>query len=51
MAGQRKNINVKVDDTNVIYFPHQIYKQLELDEELGLKIITNEEDKSESEKG
>ena len=45
MVGGRKNINIRVDNTSEIYFPHWIYKRLELDEELGLKRITNEEDR------
>ncbi|PON86951.1 Serine/threonine protein kinase [Trema orientale] len=45
MVGGRKNINVRVDNTSEIYFPHWIYKRLELDEELGLKRVTNEEDR------
>ncbi|PON86949.1 Serine/threonine protein kinase [Trema orientale] len=45
MVGGRKKINVKADTTSELYFPHWIYRQLELDEELGLKRITNEEDR------
>ncbi|PON86952.1 GPCR kinase [Trema orientale] len=45
MVGGRKNVNVRGDNTSEIYFPHWIYKRLELDEELGLKRITNEEDR------
>ncbi|XP_024023262.1 LEAF RUST 10 DISEASE-RESISTANCE LOCUS RECEPTOR-LIKE PROTEIN KINASE-like 2.4 [Morus notabilis] len=45
LVGGRSNINVRVDNTSEIYFPHWIYKRLELDEELGLKRIQNEEDK------
>ncbi|PRQ37727.1 putative glycerophosphodiester phosphodiesterase, protein kinase RLK-Pelle-LRK10L-2 family [Rosa chinensis] len=44
MAGGRKNINVEVEDTSEIYFPHWIYKRLELDQELGLQSIMNGED-------
>ncbi|KAI3502591.1 hypothetical protein L1887_30754 [Cichorium endivia] len=36
MVGGRKNIEVEVDHTSEIYFPHWIYKKVELDEELGL---------------
>ncbi|KAI3699083.1 hypothetical protein L2E82_43107 [Cichorium intybus] len=36
MVGGRKNIEVGVDHTSEIYFPHWIYKKVELDEELGL---------------
>ncbi|KAM3693496.1 hypothetical protein ACJW31_08G171700 [Castanea mollissima] len=39
-----KNIDVSVDCTNEVYFPHWIYKRLELKEELGLKGILNEAD-------
>ncbi|KAK9950848.1 hypothetical protein M0R45_006314 [Rubus argutus] len=45
MAGGRRNINVEVENTSEIYFPHWIYKRLELDQELGLRSIMNEEDK------
>ncbi|KAL6188015.1 hypothetical protein ACLB2K_039410 [Fragaria x ananassa] len=41
--GGRRNINVEVEDTSEIYFPHWIYKRLELDEELGLQCVTNED--------
>ncbi|KAF7117198.1 hypothetical protein RHSIM_RhsimUnG0000400 [Rhododendron simsii] len=36
MIGVRKNISVEVDHSSEIYFPHWVYKHLELDEELGL---------------
>ncbi|KAL6190348.1 hypothetical protein ACLB2K_036746 [Fragaria x ananassa] len=49
MVGGRRNINVEVEDTSEIYFPHWIYKRLELDEELGLQCVTNE-DKSRARK-
>ncbi|KAM3741343.1 hypothetical protein ACB098_08G169500 [Castanea mollissima] len=39
-----KNIDVSVDCTSEVYFPHWIYKRLELKEELGLKGILNEAD-------
>ncbi|XP_020410347.1 rust resistance kinase Lr10 [Prunus persica] len=45
MVGGRRNINAEAEDTSEIYFPHWIYKRLELDEELGLPSIMNEEDK------
>ncbi|KAL5553144.1 hypothetical protein UlMin_040545 [Ulmus minor] len=45
MVGGRKNINVRVDNTSEIYFPHWIYRQLEIDEDLGMKRIMNEEDR------
>ncbi|KAF3431905.1 hypothetical protein FNV43_RR26641 [Rhamnella rubrinervis] len=40
MVGGRKNVNVGVDNTSEIYFPHWIFKRVELDGELGLKRIT-----------
>ena len=43
MTKGRKNIDVIVDHTSEIYFPHWIYKHLELDEELGLQGLTNKE--------
>ncbi|THG12995.1 hypothetical protein TEA_006976 [Camellia sinensis var. sinensis] len=43
MVGGRKNIDVEVDRTSEIYFPHWIYKRLELDEELGVLGIMNDE--------
>ncbi|KAK9999680.1 hypothetical protein SO802_019283 [Lithocarpus litseifolius] len=36
MVGGRKNVDVSVDFSSEIYFPHWIYKHLELNEELGL---------------
>ncbi|PRQ33582.1 putative glycerophosphodiester phosphodiesterase, protein kinase RLK-Pelle-LRK10L-2 family [Rosa chinensis] len=44
MVGGRRNINVEADNTSEIYFPHWIYKRLELDE-LGIQSVTNAEDK------
>ncbi|XP_010264690.1 PREDICTED: LEAF RUST 10 DISEASE-RESISTANCE LOCUS RECEPTOR-LIKE PROTEIN KINASE-like 2.4 [Nelumbo nucifera] len=41
MVGGRKNIQVEVDNTSEIYFPHWIYKRLGLEEDLGLHGITN----------
>ena len=46
MIGGRKNVNVGVDNTSEIYFPHWIYKRVELDEELGLKRIVSEDEKT-----
>ncbi|KAF3431900.1 hypothetical protein FNV43_RR26636 [Rhamnella rubrinervis] len=43
MVGGRKNINVG-GHTSQIYFPHWIYKRIELNEELGLERIVDEED-------
>ncbi|KAH7839691.1 hypothetical protein Vadar_007387 [Vaccinium darrowii] len=43
MVGGRKNISVEVDRTSEIYFPHWVYKRLELDEELGLYGIMDDE--------
>ncbi|KAF7827783.1 LEAF RUST 10 DISEASE-RESISTANCE LOCUS RECEPTOR-LIKE PROTEIN KINASE-like 2.1 isoform X2 [Senna tora] len=45
MVGGRKNVNVEVDCTSEIYFPHWIYKRLELNQELALQSIRNEGDK------
>ncbi|RHN82390.1 putative glycerophosphodiester phosphodiesterase [Medicago truncatula] len=44
MVGQRKNIKVEVDCSSDLYFPHWIYKRLELNQDLGLKSIKNEND-------
>ncbi|KAI3729456.1 hypothetical protein L6452_18116 [Arctium lappa] len=45
MVGGRKNIEVEVDHTSEIYFPHWIYKKVELhDEKLGLYGIMNDEE-------
>ncbi|KAI8539064.1 hypothetical protein RHMOL_Rhmol09G0152400 [Rhododendron molle] len=43
MVGGRKNISVEVDRTSEIYFPHWVYKRLELDEGLGLHGIMDGE--------
>ncbi|KAI8539058.1 hypothetical protein RHMOL_Rhmol09G0151900 [Rhododendron molle] len=43
MVGRRKNISVEVDRTSEIYFPHWVYKRLELDEGLGLHGIMDGE--------
>ncbi|XP_060214800.1 rust resistance kinase Lr10-like [Lycium barbarum] len=45
MVGGRKNVDVGVDRTSEIYFPHWIYRRIELDEELQLIGIMNEEEK------
>ncbi|KAF8037756.1 hypothetical protein BT93_B0561 [Corymbia citriodora subsp. variegata] len=45
MVSRRKNIEVIVDRPSEIYFPHWVHRRLELQEELGLRGITNEEDK------
>ncbi|XP_059316925.1 rust resistance kinase Lr10-like isoform X1 [Lycium ferocissimum] len=45
MAGGRKNVDVGVDRTSEIYFPHWLYQRIELDEELQLIGIMNEEEK------
>ncbi|KAM3692977.1 hypothetical protein ACJW31_08G130100 [Castanea mollissima] len=44
MVGGRKNIDVSVDLTSEIYFPHWIYKRLEQNEELGLLGLLKEGD-------
>ncbi|XP_056164413.1 LEAF RUST 10 DISEASE-RESISTANCE LOCUS RECEPTOR-LIKE PROTEIN KINASE-like 2.7 isoform X2 [Syzygium oleosum] len=44
MVGGRKNVEVGMDRTSEIYFPHWIHRRLELQEELGLRGIMNEED-------
>ncbi|KAF3954527.1 hypothetical protein CMV_020139 [Castanea mollissima] len=44
MVGGRKNIDVSVDSVSEIYFPHWIYKRIELDEELGLQGLISKED-------
>ncbi|XP_030959261.1 PR5-like receptor kinase [Quercus lobata] len=44
MIGGRKNIDVSVDRVSEIYFPHWIYKRIELDEELGLQGLISKED-------
>ncbi|XP_060183260.1 probable receptor-like protein kinase At5g39020 [Lycium barbarum] len=45
MVGGRKNVDVVVDHTSEIYFPHWIYKQIEQKEELALTGIVKEDDK------
>ncbi|XP_048428779.1 LEAF RUST 10 DISEASE-RESISTANCE LOCUS RECEPTOR-LIKE PROTEIN KINASE-like 2.1 [Pyrus x bretschneideri] len=50
MVGGRRNINAEAENTSEIYFPHWIYKRLELDEELGLQSVANEEDKARARK-
>ncbi|KAI5401419.1 hypothetical protein KIW84_066041 [Lathyrus oleraceus] len=44
MVGRRKNIKVEVDCSSELYFPHWVYKRLELNLDLGLKCIKNEID-------
>ncbi|CAL5210013.1 unnamed protein product [Lathyrus oleraceus] len=44
MVGRRKNIKVEVDCSSELYFPHWIYKRLELNQDLGLNCIKNEID-------
>ncbi|KAI3811941.1 hypothetical protein L1987_16639 [Smallanthus sonchifolius] len=44
MVGGRRNIDAEVDHTSEIYFPHWIYKKVELQEEqLGLHGIVSDE--------
>nr|XP_023889762.1 rust resistance kinase Lr10-like [Quercus suber] len=50
MVGSRKNIDVSVDFTSGIYFPHWIYKHLEQNEELGLQGLLNEGDEDNARK-
>ncbi|KAB1227105.1 hypothetical protein CJ030_MR1G001038 [Morella rubra] len=45
MVGGRKNIDAEADRTSEIFFPHWIYKRLELEEELGNLGIMNEKDR------
>ncbi|KAH7848291.1 hypothetical protein Vadar_000823 [Vaccinium darrowii] len=45
MVGGRKSTSVEVDHTSEIYFPHWVYKRLELDEDLGLHGIMDDEPK------
>ncbi|XP_022717102.1 LEAF RUST 10 DISEASE-RESISTANCE LOCUS RECEPTOR-LIKE PROTEIN KINASE-like 2.1 [Durio zibethinus] len=45
MVGGRQNINVEVDHTSEIYFPHWIYSRIELDEDLELQGIIDEADR------
>ncbi|KAM6561992.1 hypothetical protein CsatB_021990 [Cannabis sativa] len=45
IVGGRKNVNVRVENSSEIYFPHWVYNRLELDEEFSLKRISNEEDR------
>ncbi|XP_075097520.1 rust resistance kinase Lr10-like isoform X2 [Nicotiana tabacum] len=45
MVGGRKNVDVEVDRTSEIYFPHWLYRRIELDEELQLIGIMNDSEK------
>jgi hypothetical protein len=40
----RRNIDVEIDRTSEIFYPHWIYKHLEQDDDLGLQGLTNEDD-------
>ncbi|XP_015162750.1 probable receptor-like protein kinase At1g67000 [Solanum tuberosum] len=44
MVGGRKNVDVGVDRRSEIYFPHWLYRRIELDEELQLIGIMNKEE-------
>ncbi|XP_035542236.1 rust resistance kinase Lr10-like isoform X2 [Juglans regia] len=50
MLGGRKNIDAEVDRTSEIFFPHWIYRRLELDEELTLHGLMTEEDRQNAKK-
>ncbi|XP_059455086.1 LEAF RUST 10 DISEASE-RESISTANCE LOCUS RECEPTOR-LIKE PROTEIN KINASE-like 2.1 [Corylus avellana] len=50
MVGGRKNIDIGVDRSSELFFPHWIYKHLELDEELGLEGLMNEDDQERARK-
>ncbi|XP_077221143.1 uncharacterized protein LOC143854899 [Tasmannia lanceolata] len=45
IVGGRKNIDAGVDNTSEIYFPHLIYKRMDLNGDLGLDGVTAEEEK------
>ncbi|XP_023759152.2 PR5-like receptor kinase [Lactuca sativa] len=45
MVGGRKNVEVGVDHTSEIYFPHWIYKKVKFNEELGLHTSMSDEEK------
>ncbi|XP_077220540.1 LEAF RUST 10 DISEASE-RESISTANCE LOCUS RECEPTOR-LIKE PROTEIN KINASE-like 2.1 [Tasmannia lanceolata] len=45
MVGGRKNIDTGVENTSEIYFPHWIYKRMDLNGDLGLDGVTAEEEK------
>ncbi|KAF5755546.1 putative glycerophosphodiester phosphodiesterase, protein kinase RLK-Pelle-LRK10L-2 family [Helianthus annuus] len=44
MVGGRRNVETEVDHTSEIYFPHWIYKKVEIEEQLGLDGIVSEEE-------
>ncbi|KAL5726448.1 hypothetical protein ACHQM5_009490 [Ranunculus cassubicifolius] len=44
IVGKRKNLDVGVERTSEIYFPHWVYRRLELDEDLGLHGVVSQED-------
>lgn len=44
MVGGRKNINAAANRTSKIYFPHWVYKRLELAVDLGLQGIASKEE-------
>ncbi|KAL4611807.1 hypothetical protein ACB092_08G152200, partial [Castanea dentata] len=50
MVGGRKNVDVSVDFSSEIYFPHWIYKHLELNEELRLLGFLKEGDEERARK-
>ncbi|KAG6650072.1 PR5-like receptor kinase [Carya illinoinensis] len=50
MVGGRKNIDAEVDRTSEIFFPHWVYRRLELDEELTLHGLRTEEDRQNAKK-
>ncbi|KAM3692974.1 hypothetical protein ACJW31_08G129800 [Castanea mollissima] len=50
MVGGRKNVDVTIDFSSEIYFPHWIYKHLELNEELGLLRLLKEGDEDSARK-
>ncbi|KAG2700859.1 hypothetical protein I3760_06G017500 [Carya illinoinensis] len=50
MVGGRKNIDAEVDRTSEIFFPHWVYKRLELNEELTLHGLITEEDRQNAKK-
>ncbi|XP_077219830.1 LEAF RUST 10 DISEASE-RESISTANCE LOCUS RECEPTOR-LIKE PROTEIN KINASE-like 2.1 [Tasmannia lanceolata] len=46
MVGGRKNIDTGVENISEIYFPHWIYKRMDLNGDLGLDGVTGEEEKT-----
>ena len=44
IVGERRNIEVEINHTSKIFYPHWIYKHLKQDDDLGLQGLISKDD-------